>query len=87
MNEDWKKGYFQAVMEIIIDLQKYNLKKFTEKSLFEEFYSIVKENKLEVKDFFKAAYLVLINKERGPRLASFILAIGEEKVIGLFEKL
>ncbi|MCK4521021.1 MAG: lysine--tRNA ligase [Nanoarchaeota archaeon] len=78
------KNQVNALKDVAERLKK---KKFTEKSLFEEFYSIVKENKLEVKDFFKAAYLVLINKERGPRLASFILAIGEEKVIGLFEKL
>ena len=37
-------------------------------------------------DFFRAAYNVLLNKDRGPKLAPFILALGEEKVIRLFEK-
>jgi lysyl-tRNA synthetase class 1 len=37
-------------------------------------------------EFFKAAYLVLLNKERGPRLASFILTVGKKKVAELFGK-
>ena len=60
-------------------------KEYDEKSLFNEFYNV--SNKLELKpqDFFKAAYRVLLNKERGPKLAPFILAIGKEKVVKLFE--
>ena len=62
-------------------------KEYNEKSLFEEFYSV--SNKLELKpqDFFKAAYKVLLNKERGPKLAPFIIALGKEKVIKLFEQI
>ena len=58
---------------------------YDEKSLFEEFYNI--SNKLELKpqDFFKVAYKVLLNKERGPKLAPFILMLGKEKVARLFE--
>ena len=56
-----------------------------EKELHDEFYNITKKVDIEVKEFFKAAYSVLINKERGPRLASFILTIGPEKVSELFK--
>lgn len=67
----------------IADLLKE--KECDEKSLFNEFYAV--SNKLELKpqDFFKAAYKVLLNKEKGPKLAPFILALGKEKVIKLFE--
>ena len=61
-------------------------KEWDEKSLYEEFYNICKEANLEPKDFFKAAYLVLIGKEKGPRLASFILTIGKEKAARLFRE-
>lgn len=61
-------------------------KEFDEKSLFEEFYDVSKKNDLNHTDFFKAAYLVLLNKERGPKLANFVLILGKEKVIELFRK-
>ena len=61
-------------------------KDWKQKELFEEFYNIC--NKLDIKntDFFRAAYNVLLNKDRGPKLAPFILTLGKEKVIELFEK-
>ncbi len=58
--------------------------KWTEQTLFEEFYNIMREYDLKTKDFFKAAYLVLLNKEKGPKLAPFVLAM-KEKTIKLFE--
>ncbi len=61
-------------------------KDFDEVALHEEFYSICKETGLDIKEFFRAAYLVLLAKEKGPRLAHFILALGKDRVIGMFEK-
>ena len=61
-------------------------KEYNEKTLFEEFYNVTKELDLNSQDFFKAAYRVLLDKERGPKLAPFILALGKEKVIKLFEE-
>ena len=48
------------------DLQSAELKKLAE------------SNSISVQQFFKAAYLVLLNKERGPKLAPFLLALGEK---------
>jgi lysyl-tRNA synthetase class 1 len=59
-------------------------KPIKDKELHGEFYNICQELNLNVGDFFKAAYKVLINKEKGPRLASFILTIGKKKVKELF---
>ena len=61
-------------------------KDWNQKDLFNEFYRICKEEvHLEPAEFFKSAYKVLLNKERGPKLAPFILTIGKEKVAKLFE--
>ena len=53
--------------------------------LHEEIYLLCRNNDYPPQDFFKVAYKVLINKERGPRLAAFILAIGKKKVATLFK--
>jgi len=65
---------------------KLNEKEWAEQELFNQFYEIIKKNGLSPNDFFKASYMVLLNKERGPKLAAFILAIGHKKVASLFEK-
>ena len=72
-----------ALKQLAELLQK---KDYKEEELSTEFYSICKKIELDPKQFYRAAYKVLLNKEQGPRLAGFILAIGKEKVIALFEK-
>ncbi len=67
--------------------EKLKNKNYNEENLFNEFYSICKEVNIDSKDFFKAAYLVLINKERGPRLASLIISIGRYKAIDLLKQI
>lgn len=64
--------------------EKVRKKKYTDKELHNEFYEICKDLELDTKDFFKGAYMVLLNKERGPQLASFVLTLGE-KALRLFE--
>ncbi len=58
---------------------------WTDIDLHEEIYILCKNENYPIKDFFSAAYRVLINKEKGPRLASFILEIGKEKVAQLLK--
>jgi lysyl-tRNA synthetase class 1 len=72
-------GIQKKALKVLKD--KLEAKDYDEKTLFEEFYKIKEESGIEVKDFFKAAYTVLINKEKGPKLAPFILAIGKERVL------
>lgn len=59
-------------------------KNITEEKLYKQFGTICKNNNIQPKDFFKATYQVLINRERGPPLASFVIAIGQKKVAELF---
>jgi len=51
------------------------------------FAELAQKHKLSAQDFYKACYLVLISRERGPRLAPFILAIGKEKVTKLLRQI
>ena len=55
--------------------------------LFNEFYNICKEVGIKNTEFFKGAYLVLISKEKGPRLSNFILILGKSRVRGLLEQI
>ena len=61
-------------------------KEWNEKTLFEEFYNICNKTGAKNTDFFRASYNVLLNKDRGPKLAHLILTIGKEKASALFEK-
>ncbi len=61
-------------------------KDWEQNELFNEFYDICKKTGIKNTDFFKAAYNVLLNKDRGPKLAPFILALGKDKIIELFGK-
>ena len=68
-------------------MSKLEKNKYDEETLFNEFYAICSEVGMNNEEFFKAAYKVLINKEKGPRLASFILAIGKDKIIKLLKQI
>ncbi|MFH2020929.1 MAG: lysine--tRNA ligase [archaeon] len=59
--------------------------KWNEELLYNEFYKIKDETGLQPKELFSAAYKVLLNRERGPKLAGFLLAV-KEKAIKLFEE-
>ncbi len=72
----------EAIRKIAAALKS---REWDQKSLFEEFYRIAEETGIEAKELFKAGYLVLLNRERGPKLAPFVLALGE-KAIKLFEQ-
>ena len=57
-----------------------------EAQLADELYGIKDELGMDVKDFFKVVYRALIGKEKGPRLAQFILSIGKENVARLLSE-
>lgn len=80
VSENIKKQLTKEQVESLKILSEKLNKKYTEKELFEEFYNICKEVNIKNTDFFKGAYLVLIGKEKGPRLSHFILTIGNNKV-------
>jgi lysyl-tRNA synthetase, class I len=82
-NIDLNEKQKEAIRALTKTLQE---KKLNEKELHQEFYDISKNINIETREFFTACYKVLLNKEKGPKLAPFIIALGK-KAIDLFEKL
>lgn len=86
ISDDVKSRLSQPQVKALKTLaDKLKSKKWDEKELYNECYTISKEAGLQPSDFFKAAYLVLLNRERGPKLAPFLLALGD-KAARLLEK-
>ncbi len=73
-----------ALNKLLNYLEKHD--KPEEKLLYEEFYTIAKGSDMDPKHFFKICYNVLIDKDRGPKLAPFILTLGKERVVDLLKK-
>ncbi|TKJ17773.1 lysine--tRNA ligase [Candidatus Woesearchaeota archaeon B3_Woes] len=61
-------------------------KKYDENSLYEDFMNICNEAGTKPLEFFRGAYRVLLNKEKGPKLAGFIMLLGVKRVIKLLEE-
>lgn len=57
-----------------------------EKTLGEAVYTVCNNAGIEPKEFFVEIYRVLIGKERGPRLASFILTVGKDLILEILRK-
>jgi len=56
-----------------------------QKSLSEAIYAVAGENGFEAPDFFALVYRSVIGKEKGPRLAAFILSAGKDRILPLLE--
>ena len=71
------KGQRSALNELG---ERLSSKAMKEDEIYDVFWEISKKHGLTAPQFFNAAYNVLINKSSGPRLAPFIIAIGQERV-------
>ena len=58
----------------------------TEKEFSEYIYRTASDNGMENADFFRLIYMVLIGKEKGPKLAGFLKACGSEKVLEILRR-
>ena len=77
------KNYRVAFKELSNLLKK---NKYSEKELHNEFYNLVERHNLNNKEFFKYSYNILISKDKGPKLARFVLDL-DKKAIELFSKI
>lgn len=66
----------RAIKKLIYELES---KDWEEGELYARLYAIPKEESVELGKFFEAAYVLLLNSIRGPRLAQFIVAVGNQK--------
>ena len=84
----------EGTKESLSDSQKTALRQLAEvlksadldeEKLSNEIYEIIKNSGIKPKDFFQAAYLTLLGKEKGPRLASFVLSL-KDRAAKVFEQ-
>ena len=61
------------------------LERYDGASLANRIYAIAAQEGLEARALFKAAYRVLLDADRGPRLADFILLSGKERIAPLLK--
>jgi lysyl-tRNA synthetase class 1 len=73
----------KALKKLAHDLET---KKFNEEEMKARLYDIAREHNLEMQEFFKGAYLTILGSERGPRLAQFILAMGQKKIADILRE-
>jgi lysyl-tRNA synthetase, class I len=69
------RAVVSGLKDLVTELDTYD-----EKSLAEALYGIAEKAGVEPKEMFRTIYSVLIGKERGPRLANFIITIGKAKI-------
>jgi len=72
--------------ELIQLLKEDGVEKWTEETLATRTFEIMKRNQVEPKAFFQDVYRILVNKPNGPKLASFLLAIGPKRSSEILEK-
>lgn len=78
-----KTKYPEAISELVLVLKGAPLK---EEGLTAASWEIMKKHQIEGKAFFQDIYQILVKKNNGPRLASFLLAIGQERSAKILEK-
>ena len=66
----------KAIKKLVYELESTE---WNEEELHARLFAIPKEEGLEIGKFFEAAYVLLLNSLRGPRLAQFITAVGCQK--------
>lgn len=78
-------GQVESVNSLVdlLSSREYSSKEELEDDLFE----LARESDVEMGEFFQAAYLCLLSREDGPRLADFILTRGQDEVLKVLETL
>jgi lysyl-tRNA synthetase class 1 len=78
-------GAARAVIRELREIIDTGFAALDEKSLGEAVYTACGNAGLEPKAFFPEIYRVLIGKDKGPRLAAFILIVGRERILDILK--
>jgi len=81
-----RPSFPQPLSELIAVLKEPGIENCSEENLASRTFEIMKRNQVEPKAFFQDIYRVLVNKPNGPKLASFLLAIGPKRSAEILEK-
>jgi lysyl-tRNA synthetase, class I len=81
------EGFFEGFNEtqrIMLNELKVAVSSFDdEESLSTALFDIPKKHDVAMSDFFSLCYQAIIGKDKGPKLAGFILHIGKERILNL----
>lgn len=80
-----KTLYPQAVKQLIDLLENPASSKLSEDDLASQIFTVMKGHGLEAKVFFQEVYALLVGKKNGPKLASFLLAIGLQRAADILK--
>jgi lysyl-tRNA synthetase class 1 len=73
-----------AALRLLRECVVANIAQYSgDKPCAEAIYKVAEEAGLDSKALFRAAYQALIGKEQGPRLASFLRSISQERLLGI----
>jgi len=70
-----------AVRAVVDKLETYD-----ERTLAEALYNAAASVGVEATEMFKIVYSVLIGKDKGPRLASFMLIVGKDRLAEILDR-
>lgn len=84
-NPQVKTQYPDLVRQLVDVLTNFE-EELTEERLGNLTWDMMKAHGIEGKAFFKDIYQILVNKPNGPKLASFLLAIGRQRAAKILEK-
>jgi lysyl-tRNA synthetase, class I len=81
------KSQYPALLKEVTTLLKSLPADFSnEEELATKTFDLMKKNSVEPKAFFQDTYKILVNKPNGPKLASFLIAIGPAQAAEILER-
>jgi lysyl-tRNA synthetase class 1 len=78
MNDIQRKA-IRELLDAIKDFSRKGEDSETPNELQSRIFDIARNNGLEPKEFFRLLYRMLINADRGPRIANYIIDLGLER--------
>jgi lysyl-tRNA synthetase class I len=80
------KSQFPLIIKDLIQALNEEESIESEEKLTNRTWEIMKSHGVEGKTFFKDVYQILVSKPNGPKLASFLLAIGPKRAAEILQK-
>jgi len=81
-----KSKFPDAIRDLVKLLQEGSLETKSEEEAASQVYQILKTHNLDSKAFFQDVYGILVGKPNGPKLASFLVAIGTARSATLLQR-
>lgn len=83
--EDWPKSAHSPAIAELVDYLR-SAQSPTSDDIAQTLFAIIKKHELEARVFFTEVYSILIGKEKGPKMGSFLNAIGASRAAELLSK-